>query len=38
MKNSVGNIRRSNMELLRILCMLMIVMGHLCQGVIGGEL
>ena len=36
MKNSVGNIRSSNLELLRILCMLMIVMGHLCQGVIGG--
>lgn len=36
MKNRVETARSSNIELLRILCMLIIIMGHLCQGVIGG--
>lgn len=37
MKKSVETDRSSNFELLRISCMLIIIMGHLCQGVIGGK-
>lgn len=34
MKSDTYKIRNSNIELLRIICMILIVVAHFCQGVL----